>query len=55
MLKLFNSRTRVTQITRLATHYAKIPERGFCFVDDIVEDVRTVFEKKDDTTIFIPS
>ena len=50
-----DSRTRVTQVTRLAAQNAKIPSRGFLLWGAIVEEVRTIFEQTNDATIYIPA
>jgi hypothetical protein len=51
----FDSRTEAKQFASLAALYAKIPERGFCFKGAVVEEVRTIFEELNDTTIYIPN
>ena len=46
-------RTKAKQFAFLATPTQKSPE-GILLRGDVVEDVRTVFETKNDTTIYIP-
>lgn len=33
----------------------KNPRKGICAVGDVVEEVRTTFQKKNDVTLFIPT
>lgn len=51
----FDSRTVVPQGTTLVTQNAENPRRSFCILGDVVEDVRTVFERLGDTSIYIPT
>jgi len=43
------------QFACLVTHEKSPQKRTSFFVGDVVEDVRTVFERKNDATIYIPS
>ena len=43
------------EIHSLSRPYAKIPKKGILLQGAVVEDVRTIFEKKNDMSIYIPS
>ena len=55
----FRSSTRAKQFARYSRcHQIKTLPKGECFdlpMGDVVEDVRTVFEKLQDETIYIPT
>ena len=52
----FNSLRKDKQLSLLMSpRYKKRPKGRFLYLGDVVEEVRTVFERKNDTTIYIPT